>query len=339
MAGMDWVRFFNDHNITYVEKGRNVKKGHVNIRCPFCGPDDPSEHMGVSLNGDVYGCWRSANHAGYKPWNLIRPLLGCSFQHARLVAQQYSVADPETVDEALAALVGHDNADKPRAKPAPARTLKFPNDFRRIERDGVTRRFWHYLEERKFDSVRQLVSEYNLKCTTTGIWKDRIIFPIYVDGELVSWTGRAIMQTIDAPRYKVLGMEEDPVWSPSAVLDRNEVVYNANQCTGGSLLLCCEGPIDALKMEFYGMDDGASALCPLGTRMSQEQACIIGERARKYKRKLLLYDLQEVETVFLAMDLLGRYGFEVGQYPSWVTDDVGALSPKRSKELVRSFLP
>jgi hypothetical protein len=329
---MDWIRFFEDQNIPYVSKGRNVKKGHVNIACPFCGPDDPSEHMGVSLTTDVYGCWRSAAHAGYKPWNLIRPLLNCSFAHARLVAQQYSTADPETVDEALAALVGQDNAEK--RPPDRPRTLHLPTDFRLIRKEGTGQRFWHYLKERKFDQLRLLIREYELHYTTTGVWKDRIIFPIYQDGKLVSWTGRAIINPVDAPRYRLLGAEE------GALMERNEIVYNADGAeeSGGKILFVVEGPIDVLKIDFYGVGYGVTAVCPMGTRMSKEQASIIGSLSRRFKRTILLYDPGEIETVFLVMDMLDLYGVEVGEYPAFVKDDVGSLDCRDTERLIRSFL-
>jgi len=331
---IDWIRFLEDHNIPYVSKGRNVKKGHINVKCPFCGSDDPSEHMGIHLSQELYGCWRSAAHAGKKPHNLIRALLGCSFGQSKLIAAQYSQADPETFEDAVALLQGHDSA--PTSGPRRRSRLHMPDNFNRIVRTGTAKRFWHYLERRGFDDVRGIVSEYNLKYATTGPHKDRIIFPIYQDGELVSWTGRAIMHVVDAPRYKILGMEEEV--GPSATVDRNQLVYNADECRGGDILFVVEGPIDVLKLDFYGVNYNVNACCPLGTRMSTDQAYIIGRIGRRYRRRILLYDPTEVETVFLASDLLMGAGFEVGEYPSFVTEDVGALTPTLTQRLVRSFL-
>lgn len=331
---IDWIRFLRDHNIEYVEKGRNVKKGHVNVRCPFCGMDDPSEHMGISLTVPVFGCWRSASHAGKKPYNLIRALLGCSMGQARLIEQQYSAADPESFEDLTGVLAGDEGAIV--VKPRRATTLRMPGDFRPVRNEGSTRRFFHYLTTRNFDTgsdIHDVVREYNLKCCTTGTWQDRIIFPIYMDGQLVSWTGRAIMAPIDAPRYRVLGNEE------GALVDRNDAIYNMdNAYLGGEVLFVLEGPIDVIKVDFYCAEDNVAAVCPLGTRMSSIQAAIIGDISRHFKRRVLLYDPQEVETVFLTQDLLAPYNFEIGETPDWVTDDVGALGRRDVRRLVRRFL-
>ncbi len=144
---MDWEAFFVDHGIEYVTRGPNVKRGNVNISCPYCG-NDPSHHMGVSLDGKGFGCWRSANHAGKKPHNLIKALLGCSFNQAKLVAEQYSSADPDNLDDALALLQADAPAEKPRDK---ALTLDFWPEFEPVRKRGSGRRFYQYLEGRGFE--------------------------------------------------------------------------------------------------------------------------------------------------------------------------------------------
>jgi DNA primase len=164
------------------------------------------------------------------------------------------------------------------------------------------------------------------------LWKDRIIFPIYYEQRLVSWVGRAIINPVNAPRYRILGEEE------GALIGRNDLIYNADHATGGKILFVVEGPIDTLKMDFYGLPYDCTAVCPMGTRMSQSQAMQIAELSKRYDKFILLYDPGEIETVFIVMDMLGPFGLEVGEYPDFVDDDVGALEPKRVEKLIRSFL-
>ena len=38
----NWRELLDEQRIAYIERGANVKRGEVNIRCPFCGAADPS---------------------------------------------------------------------------------------------------------------------------------------------------------------------------------------------------------------------------------------------------------------------------------------------------------
>src|SRR6185436_20537355 len=80
---IDWRAFFRRHNIDYVTSGPNASKGRLQIKCPFCGQDDPSEHMGVSIRGKGWSCWRNAGHRGVSSERLIQALLRCSSEEAK----------------------------------------------------------------------------------------------------------------------------------------------------------------------------------------------------------------------------------------------------------------
>lgn len=326
---MDWESFFTDHGIDYVTRGPNVKKDNINIACPFCG-DDPSHHMGVSLNGRGFGCWRAANHGGKKPHNLIRALLGCSFNQAKLIAQQYSAADPENLDEALASLEAGDEPDK---QPDKHVKLKFLPEFKHIDDRSGTRRFFSYLENRGFkgqgDAVCQL---YNLRCATTGQFKDRIIVPIYMNKKLVSWTSRAIGTSIDAPRYLALSEEQ------GGLVNVFHSIWNWDELKhGGDLLIIVEGPFDALKVDFYGIEQNTCATCTFGTSMSEEQAMLIAEASRRFERAVLLYDAGATEAIFRARELLGHTKVECGFLPDNI-EDPGAMSKKQVRDFIQQYL-
>ena len=194
---MDWIALFQDNNIDYVTRGSNTKKGEVSVRCPWCGEDDPGYHLGISLTKEAYGCWRNVNHAGKSPYKLIQALLGCSYTQAKLVTGQYNHSDPDTLNEALSMLTGHENPVKQPSK----QRLKLPEGLRPILPYGTTTRFHRYLLNRGFINFKRLGSHYKIKCCATGKWKDRIIIPIYLKGHLVNWTGRALQNPINAPRY------------------------------------------------------------------------------------------------------------------------------------------
>lgn len=329
---MDWESFFNDHHIDYVTRGSNVKRGNVNIACPLCG-DDPSHHMGVSLEGKGWGCWRSANHAGKKPQNLIRALLGCSYNQAKLITQQYSQADPESLSEALEALQARDRPDK---RPDKRGKLKMPAEFRDVTKSGSTARFYNYLKRRGYKRPMELCELYNLKCATTGKWKDRIIIPIYMDGELVSWTSRAIIKPVNAPRY--LALSEDQ----GGLINVFDALYNWDELKeGGDLLLVVEGPFDAINVDYRLLDieDNVKVgvTCTFGTSMSDEQAFMIASVVKKFRKGVLLYDTGATEAIFRAKELLSHTKMECGFLPDDV-DDPGDMSSSQVSALIRQYI-
>ena len=51
------VDILKEHNIPFKEKGKNVSKRDVNIKCPFC-VNDPSYHCGINKEHGYFYCWR-----------------------------------------------------------------------------------------------------------------------------------------------------------------------------------------------------------------------------------------------------------------------------------------
>jgi len=75
---VDWRRLLPRLGVAWTDRGANHAKGNVNIKCPFCGPQDPSYHMSVSEEKPAYYCYRNTQHRGqnlfvllHKPQNLI----------------------------------------------------------------------------------------------------------------------------------------------------------------------------------------------------------------------------------------------------------------------------
>lgn len=333
---MEWIEFFNDHGIEYVTRGPNVARGNVNIACPWCG-NDPSHHMGVSLDKEAFGCWRGMDHKGKAPHRLIQALLGCSYNQAKVIAKQYSNADPETLDEALEALVDVYDADNRSDKPAQRDKLKYPPEFREIKKTGLSRRFWQYLKDRGFRDVETFASLYDLKCASSGKYTNRIIIPVYMDGKLSGWTSRAIGVVHDAPRYLALSEDDGGLVNVfHSLLNWDEIQE------GGDLLLIVEGPFDALKLDYYSIkfeDEGyvVRSTCTFGTSMSDEQAMMIAEVSKKFKRAVLLYDPGATEAIFLASNKLMHTNVECGFLEADV-EDPGAMTEEQVHSFVTPYL-
>ena len=303
---MDWVAFLEAHGVDYVTSGPNTRRGQISIKCPFCGDDDPSEHLSISLTKDAYGCWRNTQHAGRKPFPLVAALLNCSFSQAKLVVQQFSAADPETFEDAITALGG---------AVSPVQQLELPPvlppEFKAIKPTGLTRRFWRYLEGRGFADAQSLIDRYGLLCCQVDRWKDRVIIPIYSGGKLAGWTARAIQNTVSAPRYLTSSPEV------------KNTIFNEDELTGGETLFITEGPFDALKVDFYGCPK-IRATCLYGVNPTMAQIGILRQVIKNYARVSILFDHEAQEQAMALRDYLpSKVG--IASLPKGV-DDPGNLS-------------
>lgn len=316
---MDWERFLEDHSIDYVTRGPNTRKGEVSVQCPWCGEDDPSQHLGIHLTTENWGCHRNAAHRGKKPQFLVAALLNCSMPQARLVTGAYSVADPSTLGEALKLL--EPTSDYASPTTGHVSKLSLPDDFRLINQTKGALRFWNYLEKRGFEGhASKITLDYELYCANTGRWKDRLIFTFYQDGELVGWTGRALVNPVNTPRYLSSG---------EAI---KRTVFNEDGLRkGGDTLYIVEGPFDALKLDYYGRKHGVRATCVFGTNMTPDQVDIIAGLKRRFQRTIVLFDQDAVEPAFFASDWL--HGVTIGHLPDGVKDP-GEMSQKQVESML-----
>lgn len=291
---MDWQRFLEENNIHFVTRGPNTKRGELSVQCPMCGPEDPSEHLGVNLTTGKWGCHRDASHRGKSPRTLIKAILACSSQQAGFIVRQYSHSDPDTLEAALAVLEADNNDsvyhDTDIAKKARHQKMgpQF-DDFYDIKARGITNRFYHYLEGRKMDGLPALIKRYDLKCSLVGRYKDRIIIPIRHSGELLGWTARAIVTPREAPRY--LASNEEV----------KTTVFNYDQLKkGGERLFVVEGPFDAIKIDnhyfTHSLDRDSDALvgfratCTFGTSPTISQIAVLRALVKVYDETWVLFD-------------------------------------------------
>jgi Toprim-like len=313
---MDWVAFIEANQIDYVTRGPNTKRGEISIKCPFCGDEDPSQHLGISLVSENWGCHRDPSHRGHSQHRLVAALLGCSYNQAKLIVAQYGRADPENLEQALAALTGM--TVLPTPEPEKPRLLP---EFKPIEPKGTTAKFWRYLCARGFEPADTLCDKYSLMCCLTGRWKDRIIIPVLHDGELVAWTGRALVNPINAPRY---------LSSSEAI---KSTVFNGD-VRGGRLLLVTEGPFDAMKLDFYGGAWGVQAVACFGVSMSVEQIRLLRKLRERFDNCIILFDSDAIGASWGASDWIGA-GIQF--LPEGVKDP-GSMSQKQVRVFLQKLL-
>jgi len=238
--------FCRDHRIDYITEGHHhTHQGWAQIHCVFCSSGTDGWHLGFSLEGGNFSCWRCGSHSN---WDVIGAII-----NTRNGAKIAEVLDKYDTGR--------------RAQRAKAITRK-----KKIKTPPGTgpigRAHRKYLETRNFDPD-QLVEEWGIQGTKylSGAWNWRIILPIHnKTGEVVSYTGRTIKHDTK-PKYKMsdnVDMVEDP----------KGLLYGIDKIPGDSIIVV-EGPADV-----WGIGFGAVAL--LGIDWTTEQANQIRKYKNRY---------------------------------------------------------
>lgn len=326
---MDWTRFLDVHHIEWSRHGST--RNNVSIRCPWCGSGDPSQHLTINLDGAGYRCFRNRSHSGRSaPW-LIQALLQCSWPEAqRLAGVTPTVSEviPEkALGKHLAQLI---NGDKPKAKP---RRLRLLSEFRPVEAWGVGRYFTDYLETRLYtaEEITKLQRRYKLVCAVNGAFAWRVVFPIFVDEELVTWTGRSIDRNARL-RYRTLSADPETAREnglPAAILSIERTLWNYDQIAkGGRELLLCEGPFDAMRLDFYGKDHGIRAGALFTKSISNDQMSLLSALRERFENITLVLDQDAWSDWLPVSSSAAHLGIGVKRLPRAYKDP--AMLPKRA---------
>ncbi len=264
---MDWEKFCNSQHIEYQKTAASESRGYINIHCPYCGDADQGHHLGLHRSGS-YVCYRDkVGHRGKNPRYLIMRLLGCSFDMADSYVSE-DIVELSDFDEAVAQFLSEPTEE--------TRTLQLPNTFRPLrDNRGRAKMYWEYLvEDRGFPEgkMKSLVKRYNLLYCDKGEWRGRIILPVYLQGELVSWTGRTVYETEEL-RYKTLSHRKVDSTGSQALVNIRHVLYNFDNAVRRTrkVGVIVEGPLDSINVDFFGHKKGITSVSAFGTGISPEQ--------------------------------------------------------------------
>jgi hypothetical protein len=210
-----WRQLFDAINIRWIDRGHNIGKGHVNIRCPWCGPSDPSYHLGINEADGAYYCLRShPPHHGRSPYRLLGE--GLKIEPYRIDALLRSYSD-----------------DSPPVRTVPYHDTTEWDRFKSVTEYPIA---VNYLAERGIDPPRLIAQRYDLRYGgNTGRHAWRILLPLHLSGALIGWTGRAIRD--QTPRYQA----NDPTGSASLYIP-------AFPTEATRVIVIVEGPFDAIAI-------------------------------------------------------------------------------------------
>lgn len=283
----NWTQFLDSNHIFYATSGPNVSRGHVAVRCPFCGPADHSQHMSINLKHGGWNCWRNDNHSGKSPVYLVQALISCSRERAQsIVGEAIFIPDDflGTVRDLIA----------PTQKVV-QRQIELPAEFKSFgARHATAKRYERYLLKRGYTlgQIVRMTQRYGLRYAAIGKFKGRIIFPVKFEGKLMTYTGRTVYPDVEL-RYKTLSydpeLEEVPAVGPISdyLLFYDKLKKNKDDA---DTLVFCEGPFDALKVNVLGRPYGIAATCFFTASPSQAQIDLAGELVSVFKRRYLMLD-------------------------------------------------
>lgn len=316
----DLIRFFDQHGVRYNVSGANTSRGNVTIHCPWCGADDPSEHLSVSTDGKGFKCWRHPQHRGKNPARLVRAILGCTMDRAREIVGQSIFIPTDFAARVKAKLQGVTVDERREA-------LTLPDEFRSFGTGKPSARIYeNYLLDRgfTFKQIDRLSKRYGVYYAHSGAYKGRIIFTIYFDDELVAWTGRTVSERQEL-RYKALSVDPERAtregYKPAlGAISHYLLWYDDLMACDADTIVMCEGPFDALKVDVLGYNRGVAATCFFTAAPTDAQIDLLHEVLPRFKRRILLLDRG---TLSLAMKIsreLSSLGVRFMEVPKGLKD-------------------
>jgi hypothetical protein len=285
----DWTRFFEQHRIDFQASGSNVSRNHVAIHCPFCGRDDPSMHMSVHLEGKGWRCWRHPQHRGKSPAKLVQALLGVSWERAKAMVGE-TVYVPDDFMSRVQAQINPPKAPTPKA-------ISLPKEFKAFGKGLPSERpYRNYLLGRGFTDkqIDTITKRYGVRYCTSGPYSGRVVFVVRYEGEIVSWTGRAISKSQEL-RYKALSADPERAEREGSQVAHSAIShyllwYDRIRDTDARTLVLCEGPMDALKVDMLGDRYGICATCFFTSSPTDRQVELLHTLCPQFKRRILLLD-------------------------------------------------
>lgn len=332
---MNVLDILNRYNIDYVESGRNVAKGNVNVQCPWCGEADQSQHLGINLATGMWGCWRSEKHRGRKLYRLLSKLTGLSSLESRRATGEGVLRAIDRGDMERAVQGLSEDAEEHTQRSSDHAISLYPS-FREmcVSREDpfrAERRFRHYLTGRGFPRHhhKALVRQYELMYAVAGRFADRLIIPVYENGKLMTWIGRSVYADADL-RYLALEADE-------SVKQVKDCLYNYDAAVeGGRALYFVEGAFDVMKLDFYLQHKEVRALGLFNMNLGPEQQEMVANLRGLFDQYIILLDegqlSQSLDLQATMRPLLGKVFLQTMK-KEWKAKDPGELTPSQVRGL------
>lgn len=227
---MDIREFLLHHGIDFREGGthQHVRPGWIGVDCPRCGPKSGKFHAGIREDFSRASCWQCG---GLRVFDLLAELAGIPWHQVR-----------EMLGSAPVRLASS------RSDPRAGGRLKTPAGVGPLL--GPHRR---YLQRRGFDpdEIARIWGVQGIGPLGPLAW--RLWLPITLNGEVVSWTTRAVGKS--SRRYLSAAPKQE-------IVDHKTLLYGED--LAGAAIVVVEGPVDAWAI-------GPGAVATMGLMTTPEQ--------------------------------------------------------------------
>ena len=305
---MDIAEVFRENGIAFVESGKNVKAGYLGMKCPWCGEEDPSEHLGIDPETGAFSCWRNIRHSGRRPQVLLMKLLGCSFDVATGLLGRRSELKQLVMDKLVKRPTSAIEVDPEE--------YRIPQGVRRLNGSPEQHKYRQYLAHRGYrpEDIPDLTRRYGLMCGQFGRFNNRVVFPVVLNGKLVGCVGRCI----DGGVLRYLS-------EPAEV--KQHILWHNWARHGGRDLVVCEGPFDALRINYHAQkqDIPITATCLFGVSHTEKQLEELRFLAPRFHRVVVLFDNDALSQAVRLVRTLAIHNAALMSLPPGV-EDPGALS-------------
>lgn len=256
-----------------------------NLDCPYCSKNSKRYRMGIHLPTGRVNCWTCGGHS---------------------LVESLSLASKTSYGE-VKALLGNFRFQR-LYEPKKQGTLKLPKGRTELLKAHKT-----YLTDRGIDpdEVQALWKIQGIGIAHRLQW--RLFIPVYIDGEMVSWTTRSISNEAII-RYVSAPTEEESV-------SLKDTLYGIDLAR--SAVIVCEGPIDCWRI-------GPGAVATFGTAYTKSQLNLIS----KFPRRVICFDneiLAQIEALKIVSALSALPGETINV--TLEAKDPGEASEEELREL------
>ncbi len=284
-----------------------MQKGWVGIHCPFPDCSDQMRHMGINRKAKTFSCWICGRKGHIE--TLIMEIENCSYREAVNLMARYPALFDDNESDYIA----------PRQEVAQNRHIE------KIMPKEATKDFRHihlsWLQSRNFIPDK-IIKKYDLYSVyNSGRWRGRIIAPIYLNNQIVSYItrdtiGSSSLPYIDCPEAECLIPPKKTLYNIDSIKDGKAIIvegitdvwrlgdgaigsFTSNITPEQKMMLIKKG----IKQLFWMYDEDAQEKA---RRLAHEMSAFI-------KIELILLDhgdpadLSQDEARELKRDLLGDY--------------------------------
>ena len=238
---IDWRGLLDSLSIEWIDRGKNTSSGNINIKCPWC-LDDPSKHMAIALMKEAYYCYRAPNQHSGKNFFWLLSRFGIRDQEeARRLLRRFQRA-----------------GDAPIVTRLPTDLQQQRTAWSRFENAGNSQEALDYLAGRGFPLPRLLCEQFDLRYAKNGEWARRLLIPLHLNGDIVSWTARDMTGRYEQ-KYLMNAVAEAALYTPDIIKPKPAIA------------VIVEGPMDALRIAQGTRDARVISIALCGKFLSAEK--------------------------------------------------------------------